>query len=91
MAYPFGGHPTLAEYMRVNQNAGLQRPKRIHARARRPDPSVNQHQCIIKRWVVVVGIKQNERLVPTMVEYLDRRLGLTSRLASIDDSTMDPE
>jgi hypothetical protein len=42
------------------------------------------------RRAIVAGIEQQERLSPRMVGYLDRRLGIESPFAKIDDPEMDP-
>jgi len=74
MAFPFGGHPTLAEYMHWIRECGGSAQSGT-------DP---RHRSVIKitadngNVVIVADLKQSERLAPSYVEYLDRRLGVKS-------------
>lgn len=78
MAYPFGGHPTLAQYIGwVHQEGG-------HAHSGYSSDPSGRVQSLTKitskegASVVVVGMKQADRLEPTKVAYLDRRLKVRS-------------
>ncbi|SHM40776.1 hypothetical protein [Bradyrhizobium lablabi] len=84
MAAPFGGHPNLATYIvwLKSEHQGLVQSGystdgkgKSHALTKLSVPSGAS--------VVVVGMSQAEFLVPTMVSYLDRRLGVKSPWFSI--------
>jgi hypothetical protein len=73
-AFPFGGHPTFSAYLtwavqtaKCKVHTGYTKNSKL-SRTRIVAPS-GKH-------VIVVGVKQSERLAPTFVAYLDRRLGL---------------
>ena len=90
MAFPFGGHPTLAAYMHWAREQGFS-AQSIAA----PDDRGKTHTAtkIFKEGgnsVVVVGVKQSEHLAPSMVGYLDRRLGVKSPWFSVDVPELDP-
>jgi len=72
MAVPFGNHPTLGQYLAwIAECGGASQSG--YARGQnytKITTSEGRH--------AVVGIDQNERLVPTMVSFLDRRLNVTS-------------
>lgn len=78
-AFPFGGHPTLGAYIswaRDNEACTVQSGY-MHG----PDGKVHLLTKIVApsgRRVIVVGLKQADRLEPTKVAYLDRRLGIKS-------------
>lgn len=91
MAFPFGGHPTLAAYMHWAREQGF-RAQSIAA----SDERGKTHTAIKLskeggRSVVVVGVKQHEHLAPSMVGYLDRRLGVKSPWISVDTPDLDPK
>ena len=82
---PFGGPPTLAQYIAWARSVGCAvkygttvasdgRPSRI-VLIESPDGT---------RWVPIVEMRDAEYLVPTTIARLDRRLGLTSPFFSID-------
>jgi len=82
MAYPFGGHPRLADYIgQARKDYGA-----IAKSGSAADESGKAHEVTrieipdTGKIVVVVGVKQTEFLVPSMIGYLDRRLGITSPL-----------
>ena len=86
MSFPFGGHPLLADYIgqaRKDHGATSQSGSAAdssgqnHAVTKITIPST-------KRSVVVVGVAQTERLTPSMIGYLDRRLGIDSPWFSVD-------
>ena len=79
MAYPFGGHPNLATYIvwlkeahQGTAQSGYSTDKKgkLHALTKLAIPTGKS--------VVVVGLSQGEFLAPSMVGYLDRRLGVKS-------------
>jgi hypothetical protein len=91
-AFPFGGHPTLAAYIDWARQQGSRARSGVKSDEDGMVHSLTQIICDnTRKWVTVVGIQQNEHLVATMIGYLDRRLGLKSPFAAIDDPSMDPE
>lgn len=86
MAAPFGGHPTLLDYLEwcadqgcttrsmVQQGKGILLPRQYIEHG--------------DRHVIISGIGLKERLTPTQVGYYDRRLGLLSPFAKIWDETV---
>lgn len=89
MAYPFGGHPTLASYIDWARTKGCSAQNgvvsdedgRVHTLTRIKGPA--------GKWATLAGISHHERLVPSMVAYLDRRLGITSPFPSLGDGEDD--
>jgi len=86
MAFPFGGHPTLADYIgqarkdhgaTAKSGSASDDSGRSHTVTRIEIPASG-------RSVVVVGISQTEHLEPSMIGYLDRRLGINSPWFSVD-------
>jgi hypothetical protein len=85
MAYPFGGHPTLSAYIAwaVEQECSVQ-----SGYSAGPDGktySLTKITAPSGKRVVVVGLKHSDRLEPTKVAYLDRRLGLRSPYFSMPE------
>jgi hypothetical protein len=85
MAFPFGGHPTLAAYIDWARTEHNFRAQSGYGQDRR-----GKTHTVTKIYkdggpsVVVVGIAQNDRLAPSQVGNLDRRLGLNSPWFSVD-------
>lgn len=85
MSHPFGGHPTFGKYLIwANQDHGFTAQSGIAS-----DESGKPHTVtkITDRKgvsVVVPGIDQDAHLTPSMVGYLDRRLGISSPWFSVD-------
>lgn len=84
MSFPFGGHPNFASYifwLKENHQGTAQsgyttdRKGKSHALTKLSLPSGAS--------VVVVGVTQGEFLAPSMVGYLDRRLGVKSPWFSV--------
>lgn len=78
MAFPFGGQPTLADYMCwIRDNGGFCQSGYRADRRGKAHPLV---KIVSKdgKHVVVTGLDQRERLVATYVAQLDRRLGVHS-------------
>lgn len=84
MAFPFGGHPTLADYIgqaRHDHNAT--------AKSGTASSEDGKAECITRiempngNVLVVVGILQSERLTPTDIGMFDRRLGIISPYFSV--------
>jgi hypothetical protein len=77
MAFPMGGHPTLAEYMHWIRECGgscqsgiVNVGGRMHTATKIIADNGNV--------AVVIDVKQTERLMASTVGYLDRRLGVKS-------------
>ena len=79
MAFPFGGHPNLATYIvwlkethqgTAQSGYSTDQKGKSHALTKLSLPSGKS--------VVVVGMSQAEFLAPSMIGYLDRRLGVKS-------------
>lgn len=84
MAFPFGGHPNLATYIAWLKDAhqgtaqsgySTDEKGKAHTLTKLSLPSGSS--------VVVVGVSQGENLAPSVVGYLDRRLGVTSPWFSV--------
>lgn len=93
MSYPFGGHPYLIQYINwVRENHDFKAKSGYGA------DSTGKTHIITKIYkeggpsVVIAGTAQNERLSPSMVGNLDRRLKIDSPWFSIDadDGTTPP-
>jgi hypothetical protein len=75
MAFHFGGHPTLSQYLGWAQTENCTITSGVDTRTsigliKITAPSGN--------WAIVSGVQLSEFLMPTMIGYLDRRLGLIS-------------
>ena len=86
MAYPFGGHPTLGSYLIWARDTHGFRAQTGYG----ADPEGRPYTSIriYKEGgpsIVLVDYDQSERLPPTMVYHLDRRLGIKSSFASLGD------
>jgi hypothetical protein len=85
MAAPFGGHPKLAHYL-----AWAHDQQRCEVRSLVVVDQDGASYTAIRvkapsgRHVIVVGIEQDEHLLPTQIAYFDRRLGLQSPWTSWD-------
>lgn len=86
MAFPFGGHPTFGQYLIWALDAhGFTARTGIGSDVTGKPHSITR---IFKEGgpsAIVPGIKQEEHLTPSVVGYLDRRLGIKSPWFSIDD------
>jgi len=86
MAFPFGGHPTFAKYLVWARDT-----HDFAAQTGVAKDSSGKPYTVTKIFkpggpsVIVPGVGQNEYLTPSMVGYLDRRLGLKSPWFSIDN------
>jgi hypothetical protein len=77
VAFPFGGHPTLAQYIDwIRQNGGSAESGISNLRGR--IHSLMRITAANGNVAVVVDLKETEHLLPTMVGYLDRRLDVNS-------------
>lgn len=87
MSLPFGEHPTFAQYLSwaISQGCTV-RSGYATTEDGRAEGATLIASADGTRWVVEVGTGQRERLHPTAVARLDRRLGMKSPFFSIDDS-----
>jgi hypothetical protein len=80
MPVPFGNHPTLGQYLTwIVECGGHSQPGLNHGL---PFTKITTAEG---RHAFVVGTGPNERLVPTLVNSLDRRLNVTSPWHRFDD------
>lgn len=90
MSYPFGGHPTLVEYIGwCNQQgcttkSGVQQVDGVMVTYQVLEAKTGRH-------VVVSGVNMTERLTPRAVAYYDRRLGLDSPFGKVGDGSEPPD
>ena len=86
MAYPFGGHPRLADYIgQARKDHGAIAKSGSAADSSGKSHTVTRIQIPkTGRYVIVVGVDQKEHLAPAMVGYLDRRLDIVSPWFSVD-------
>jgi hypothetical protein len=85
MAVPFGGHPTLAQYIGWANSVGcIVRYGTTVASDGRPSRVVLIESPDGTRWVPIVEMLDSEYLVPTTIARFDRRLGLKSPFFAID-------
>lgn len=84
MSFPFGGHPNLATYIAwlMEEHRGTMQSGYMTDRKGNTH-SITKLALPNGRSVVVVGVGQKEFLVPSMVGYLDRRLGVKSKWFSV--------
>lgn len=84
MAAPFGGHPNLATYIAWLKDTH-QGTSQSGYRANGKGQSFGLTKLSLPsgKSVVVVGVGQGEFLTPSVVGYLDRRLGVTSPWFSV--------
>lgn len=90
MAWPLGGHPTLAQYMHWARDQGFRCLSGVQS------DDFGKPHGFVKIFkdsgpsVVVVGVKQTEHLAPTYLGYLNRRLGVQSPWIAVDAPELDP-
>jgi len=75
-AFPFGGHPTFAQYLQWATEQGCTVRTGVDT-----EQSISLTKIINAagtRWAIVSGLLPSDFLVPTTVGQLDRRLGLIS-------------
>jgi len=83
MAFPFGGHPTLEQYLEWLRSEGFQYKSGYIV-----NPTSGKSLTVIQienaegKILTVTGLEMNERLAPSVVERFDRRLGVKSPFAS---------
>ena len=87
MAFPFGGHPNLATYIKWFKDTHQGKAESgLTTDAKGKSHTLERLSLPDGRFVVVVDLKQSECLVPSMVGYLDRRLGIKSPWFSVEPS-----
>jgi len=85
MSFPFGGHPRLCDYVgQARKDHGASASSGTAADSSGKAHAVTKITVPSGKSVVVVGVEQTERLTPSMVGYLDRRLGIVSPWFSVD-------
>lgn len=90
MSHPFGGHPTFGAYI-----GWARKHHKLSAQTGYAADGAGKVHTTTKlsiedgESVVVPGIDQNERLTPSMVGYLDRRLGIVSPYFSVNDDELE--
>jgi hypothetical protein len=85
VASPFGGHPTFGRYLMWAAEQGCQAQSGFRMDSRGQTHTLTKITAPSGKSVVVPGVSQTEYLVPTMISYLDRRLGLSSPWFSLPD------
>jgi hypothetical protein len=76
VAFPFGGHPTFAQYLQWAAAQGCKVQIGVDT-----DRSIGVTKIVSpdgKKWVFQAGTLPNDYLTPTDVGRLDRRLGILS-------------
>ena len=81
-AYPFGGHPTLAQYIAWARTQGCKAQSGVMSEDDGTMVTVTKIVAPSGRWVVA-SEGQTERLDPSSLSRLDRRLGLKSPFSGV--------
>ncbi len=85
MAFPFGGHPTLADYIgQVRHDHGARAQSVVVTDDYGHVETAIRITLPSGLSTVVVGIQQTEHLTPTDIGQIDRRLGIKSPYFSVD-------
>ena len=82
MAFPFGNHPTLHEYIGWANQQGCTTKSGVMG----VDGKMVTYHLIVApngRHLIVSGPSMSERLLPRTVAYYDRRLGLDSPFSKL--------
>lgn len=85
MAYPFGGHPRLVEYIHWANSQGCRTDFGVMTDDAGRPFGTTRITAASGKAVLLVDMDQTERLAPTSIARLDRRLGLTSPFFSLSD------
>lgn len=83
MAVPFGGHPRLAEYLAWAREQGCDVKCGYQTDELGRAFSLLRIDAPSGRFILLHDMDQRERLVPSSIARLDRRLGLQSPFFSI--------
>ena len=87
MAQPFGGHPTLGDYIVWAQSIGCTvNQGYTNTQTGSPYSLTRIISPDREKWVIDVGTQHSDYLVPTTVARYDRRLGVKSPFFSLDDA-----
>jgi hypothetical protein len=79
MSYPFGGMPSLAQYLVwARDTHGIEAKTGYAQSSRGKTVSVIRLATKDGKSAIVSGVAQSEKLVASMVGHLDRRLGVNS-------------
>jgi hypothetical protein len=86
MAFPFGGHPSLARYLAwAREKGGCTVDFGVMTDDAGRPFSIIKITAPSGKFVVLVNMDQKEHLVPTSIARLDRRLELQSPFFSLSD------
>jgi hypothetical protein len=90
MAFPFAQHPTLNEFLRWLEREGFRTQSAVlnddHGR---PSSAVIVTKAGSDRHLIIVGMRESERLEPSLIAHYKRRLGLPFEIGA-DDGPADP-
>lgn len=87
MAYPFGGHPTLGEYLAWVRSVDCAVHEKTLTINGEPMRVVQIKSPDSTRWVTEVGTADSDYLLPSTIHRLDRRLRIRSPYFSINPET----
>lgn len=86
MAFPFGGHPTLAQYCtRLQQEFNCAVEQGVATDDNGAGESITKITTEAGLYAIVIGVQHKEHLTPSQVAYLDRRLGINSRFPKLEN------
>lgn len=84
MSFPFGGHPTLNQYLRWAEQAGCAVKSGVASDADGRPVSVILVENPKGGHVFIVDVPEREYLTPSMVAHYDRRLNLQSGFPALE-------
>ena len=82
-AVPFGGHISFAEYLEWARRQGCVVESGVIFTDDGRSVALTRIFAPSGRWVIEVGTAQDEYLLPTTIDRLDRRLGIKSPFLSL--------
>lgn len=82
MSHPFGGHPTLQSFVEWVTDNGCTVEVKVRARKRDGLPYRVLEVTSETSRVAIVDPNMNERLAPSEIAYLQRRLGIKTPFAA---------
>ena len=96
VAYPLGGHPTLNEFVRwAERQKFLVNDGILPDADGKPDKVIRVEDPASGRFVFIAVVGEGERLSPTYMAYLERRLGVRTGFAALDgygvEAIFDPD
>jgi hypothetical protein len=89
-AFPFGGHPTIGEYIEWALHEGCTVKDSVISVEGEPYSVMRIFNPSGKRWVTEIGTQRSDFLVPTTIGRFARRLGLKSPFFYLDFPRLDP-